>query len=135
MTPNPFDQGSRYLAKLDPPGFLRWLEPSFEDPLVFNGWLDTRSIPFPGVPDRTCDTVAEIRDSTKRATSWAIPIEFQTRPDSQMFGRLLEFLGRLWRETHPPRSAKARFGVAAIVVNLTGLGKTSRDLILGTTGL
>jgi hypothetical protein len=32
--------------------------------------LDTRSIPFPGEPDRTCDTVADITDATDTEGSW-----------------------------------------------------------------
>ena len=53
MTPNPFDQASRYTAKLDPPAFLRWLVPGLADTVVFRGWLDTRTLPFPGEPGQT----------------------------------------------------------------------------------
>ena len=55
MTPNPFDQGGRYAAKLNPPGFYSWLLSAPIFPLAFHSWLDTRSIPFPGDPDRICD--------------------------------------------------------------------------------
>src|SRR5262249_10272515 len=101
MTANPFDQGARYTAKLDPPGFLRWLLPGLASPLVFHDWLDPRSIPFPGDPDRICDPVAAIRNWRDPAIWWATPIEFQTRPDPQLFGRLLEYLARLWMELRP----------------------------------
>ena len=129
MTRNPFDQGARYAAKLDPPGFLRWLVPDLTAPLFFNGWLDTRSIPFPGDPDRTCDTVADITDATDTEGSWAMAIEFQTRPDVRLFGRLLEYLGRLWLELQPPRTSGGRLGVVAAVINLTGTAQTSRDIV------
>ena len=41
-----FDQAARYVAKLDPPGFLRWLLSSLDPGLAFRGWLDTRTLPF-----------------------------------------------------------------------------------------
>ena len=135
MTPNPFDQGARYVAKLDPPSFLRWLIPGLDSSVTFHGWLDTRSVPFPGAGDRTCDTVAALSDSTNTATWWALPVEFQTRPDAQLFGRLLEYLGRLWLELRPPGLPQGRFAIVAAAVNLTGVGQTSRDMVLGTTGL
>jgi hypothetical protein len=109
--------------------------PELTAPLFFNGWLDTRSIPFPGDPDRTSDTVADIRDATDREGSWAMPIEFQTRPDVQLFGRLLEYLGRLWLELQPPRTSGSRLGVVAAVINLTGTAQTSRDMVPVGTGL
>jgi hypothetical protein len=107
MTPNPFDQGARYVAKLDPPGFLHWLVRALTSPLEFHGWLDSRSIPFPGDPERICDTVAAIADTTSPGAWWALPLEFQTRPDVELFGRLLEYLGRLWRELRPPGCRRA----------------------------
>jgi hypothetical protein len=134
MPANPFDQGARYAAKLDPPGFIAWLMPDAGSALTFHNWLDTRSIPFPGDPDRTCDTVAALRESTNDASWWAMPIEFQTRPDALLFGRILEYLARLWLELRSPGKTHGRFQVAAAVVNLTGTGNTSRDMVLDATG-
>ena len=37
--PNPFDQASRYTAKLDAPGFLHWLLPGLPATLAFRDWL------------------------------------------------------------------------------------------------
>jgi hypothetical protein len=133
MPANPFDQGARYTAKLDPPGFLAWLLPGTEATLTFQGWLDTRSIPFPGDPDRICDTVAALSESTNHGAWWAMPIEFQTRRDAQMFDRMLEYLGRLWRELRPQGRRTDGFQVAAAVVNLTGIGNSSRDIALKGT--
>jgi hypothetical protein len=134
MPANPFDQGARYTAKLDPPGFLAWLLPGTEATLTFQGWLDTRSIPFPGDPDRICDTVAALRESTNDLVAWALPIEFQTRPAGQMFGRMLEYLGRLWLERRPTNLSIDHYQVVAAVINLKGVGHTSRDIVLATTG-
>ena len=55
-----YDQAARYCARLDPIGFLRWLLPRLDPALLFHCWLDTRTVPFPGAPDRTCDTVADL---------------------------------------------------------------------------
>jgi hypothetical protein len=135
MTPNRFDQASRYTAKLDPPVFLRWLVPLLTDTVVFHGWLDTRTLPFPGEPDRICDTVAALVEQTVPETWWALPIEFQYGPRGNMFGRLLEYLARLWLELRPVGVPEGRYNLVAAVINLTGVGQTSRDMQLGETGL
>ncbi len=127
-TTNPFDKAARITAKVDPPQTLRWLLPRLEASVVFDRWLDTRTLPFPGEPDRTCDTVACLRQ--QKGTDvvwWAVPIEFQTEPDSEMWGRLLEYLGRLWREYRPTNERGSRFCVVAVLVNLTGTGQTPAE--------
>ncbi len=131
MARNRFDQASRYAAKLDAIGFLRWL---LTDPgVAFLRWLDTHTLPFPGDPERTCDTVACLGDGDD-ADPWAVPVEFCLKPDGTMFGRLLVYLGQLWLEIRP-NGRGTRYCVGAIVVNLTGRGHTSRDLRLGQTGV
>ncbi|MGH7127561.1 MAG: hypothetical protein ACREIV_03265 [Planctomycetaceae bacterium] len=55
-----YDQAAWYAAKLDPQAFLAWLIPGVGTALEFVGWLDTRTVPFPGEPDRICDTVAHL---------------------------------------------------------------------------
>jgi hypothetical protein len=129
---NRFDQASRYVAKLDPAGFLRWLVRDAS--LTFHRWLDTRSLPFPGEPDRTSDTVACVSEAAAVNVEWTILVEFQLRPDRAMFGRVLEYLGRLWRERRPPGQRERRYEVGAAVVNLTGRRRTaSRRMRLGRT--
>ena len=88
MPTNDFDKASRYAAKLDPEAFLGWLVPGWQEAVDFGGWLETRTIPFPGEADRICDTVAKLVRRTDQDEVWAIPIEFQTKPDTDMFGRL-----------------------------------------------
>lgn len=134
MTANPFDQASRYTGKLAPPGFLDWLLPGVRTVADYRGWLDTRTIPFPGEPDRVCDTVAGLVEHADPAAWWALPIEFQSRPDPELFGRLLEYLARLWRELRPLGLPASRYKIVAAVVNLTGVGQTSRDMTLAATG-
>jgi hypothetical protein len=135
MVVNRFDQASRYVAKLDPVGFLRWLLGNAT--LLFRRWLDTRSLPFPGEPDRTCDTVACVVEAGVPGILWALLVEFQVRPDGTMFGRILEYLGRLWREVRPRRGSgqrRRRYEVGAAVLNLTGTRRTaSRRMRFGRT--
>ena len=62
MASNPFDQACRYLARLEPAPFLAWLLGIAPDRLKFRGWLDTRTVRFPGDPELTCDTIAHLED-------------------------------------------------------------------------
>lgn len=135
MSPNPFDQASRYLAKLEPPGLLGWLLRLPADQMRFRGWLDARRISFPGELDRTCDTVAVLEDAARGGVPWALPVEFQIEPDPLMFGRLLGYLGSLWVELKPSAERGDRFQVGAVVVNLTGRGNTAQTMDWPEAGL
>jgi hypothetical protein len=134
MPRNRFDQASRYGAKLDAVGFLCWR--LREDPatLRYRGWLDTRALAFPGDPERICDTVAWLGDADP-AREWAAVVEFCLEPDETLFGRLLVYEGLLWLEVRPTDARGERFEVGAIVINLTGHGRTSRDMQLRQTGM
>jgi len=133
MTPNPFDQACRYITKKNPGGMRSWLLPGLPPAVQFAGWLDTRSIPFPGEPDRVCDTVAHLVDTRGPRVHWALPIEFQREPSPAMFGRLLEYLARLWLELRVPGNSGGRFCTGAAVVNLTGHGQASLRMELPGT--
>jgi hypothetical protein len=132
MVVNRFDQASRYLAKLDAEGFLVWLLRLPLEELRFRRWLDTRRLPFPGDPERTCDTVAWLSDADP-ALEWALVVEFSLEPDTKLFGRLLVYLGQLWEEERPTDASGEHFHVGAAVVNLTGQGRTSRRMKLRRT--
>jgi hypothetical protein len=92
---NEYDPAARYAAKLDPPAFLSWLLAGLDPDLQFARWLDTQTIPFPGEPDRRCDTVAELVSASGTQPPWALVSEFQSRPDPDIGYRLLEYQGRL----------------------------------------
>ncbi len=79
-----FDKAARFAAKLDPANFLRWLLPGLDADLLFTRWLETQTIPFPGQPDRRCDTVAELTHASGLAPSWMLVLEFQTEPDADI---------------------------------------------------
>jgi hypothetical protein len=132
--PTRYDQACRYAAKLDAVGLLTWLLREAPEELRFRTWLDTRTLPWPGDPERTCDTVAWLGDADP-AVEWAVPVEFCLEPDGEMFGRLLVYLGQLWSEKRPTDGRGEHFAVGAVVVNLTGRGRTSHDMALRKTGV
>src|SRR6516225_4280751 len=115
---DPYDQAARYaVVKLDPPGFCRWVFKSMH--LRFREWLDTRTLPFPGEPDRTCDSVARL-DEVRARRRWAVPVETQSTPDTEMLDRLLEYVARLRRGLRYGVGRSKKYEVAAVLLNLSG---------------
>jgi hypothetical protein len=130
VTQDRYDSGSRYIIKLQPKELIRW---RLRGEVAFRAWLDTRTLPFPGTPQQICDTVCRCEEADGRP--WAIPVESQTQPHPDMFGRVTAYLGMVALEVHPDPEPGSRFCVAAIVFNLTGTGNTSRDFRLGKAKL
>jgi hypothetical protein len=116
---NPYDKTARYAAKIDPAGFLHWLlyEP---DGLAFSEWLDTRTIPFPGERDRTCDTAARLDRAGRQAEPVACIVEFLSRRQAEVLERLAEYAIRVRRELRHGRRRRGRFAVIGALVSLTG---------------
>ena len=117
---NRYDQAARYSPRSDPLGFLRWVVRGLDPALRFQGWLDTRTLPFPGTPDRTCDTVAELAEVVEALRRWALVTEFQTEPDPEILDRLLEYLARLRRVLRWGPQRREKYQVVAGLVSLTG---------------
>jgi len=117
---NRYDQAARYSLRSDPLGFLRWLVSGLDAALRFQGWLDTRTLPFPGAPDRTCDTVADLAEAVEALRRWALVTEFQTEPDPDILDRLLEYLARLRRVLRWGPERREKYQVVAALVSLTG---------------
>lgn len=115
-----YDQTARFAIKQNPQEFLRWLLPRLDPDLSFSRWLDTQTIPFPGEPDRRCDTVAELVHSSGLAPPWALIAEVQTRPDYDLPDRLLEYLARARRELRHGPQDRDRYLVAGALLSLTG---------------
>jgi hypothetical protein len=133
--PDPYDQTSRYLARRNAGPVTGWLLSLAGGRLDFVQWLDTRRISWPGQPGRTCDTVAHLRDPARGGLPWAVVVEFQLRPDPDMFGRALVYLGQVWLELRPTPLPGDRFCVGCVVVNLTGKGDCGRDMAWQQAGL
>jgi hypothetical protein len=130
---NDYDKACRYAAKRQPAGLFGWLLPGHEQVLAFAGWVDTRRLPFPGEPDRTCDTVARFRNLTDPRRPWYLVVEFQSHPERWMLLRLLQYQdGLLWELR--PRGRRGQLPhVGGVLVNLTGRSRHERfEMILAT---
>jgi len=113
---------------MEPIAMIAWLMSIPRDDFTFHDWLDTRRIPFPGEPNRTCDTVAYLDSLMDGGRAWAVIIEFQITPDAKMFGWLMVYGGHVWLELKPRKGKRDRFEVGAIIVNLTNKRLTARDM-------
>ncbi|MFO0841883.1 MAG: hypothetical protein U0797_05705 [Gemmataceae bacterium] len=119
MTPDPFDRTCRYLLRHSAEALLGWLlgGAAFD----FVQWLDTRRLPWPGQTERVCDTVAHVRDLNRGGSPWAVVVEFQSEPDPDMLGRLLEYLGKLRLDARPTHPATGSRSARGLEIYLTGL--------------
>jgi hypothetical protein len=119
---NPFDQGARYATRrLDQAGMLRWLVgETIWSAWRWKGWLDSQNVPFPGEPDRRCDTVAWFDRPRGDAPPLAVVVEFMSRPRREVLERLTEYALGIRRERPLQREPLVKFDVIAVLVNLTG---------------
>ncbi len=135
MAVNDFDQAARYAVRMDPDAFLGWVLTLPTEAFGFAGWLDTRGVAFPGGDDRTGDTVAHVTRTDAGGEPWMFAVEFQLEPDAEMFGRMLEYLGNLWRRVRPDSERGSRFAPVGVVVNLTGTGNATRQHVWPAAGV
>jgi hypothetical protein len=118
---NPYDKAARYAARqLNAEGFLRWVLGDILRSWRWVGWLDTRSVPFPGEPERQADTVAAFERPQGDAPPAAAVVEFQTRPLGEMPERLGEYALRIHREVPYQLNPQVRYSVVGVLLNLTG---------------
>jgi len=120
MPVNVFDQAARFSVQPDPLGFFRWMIRGLDPALGFHGWLDTRTVPFPGERDRTCDTVAHLAADVQAGPQFAVVNEFETDPEAEILDRALEYLVRVRRMLRHGAQRREKFQVIATLVNLTG---------------
>ena len=135
MAVNDFDKAARYAARVDPEAFLGWVLTLPAEAFAFAGWPDTRGVVFPGGDDRTGDTVAHVTRTDTGGEPWLFAVEFQVEPDAEMFGRMLEYLGNLWRRVRPDGARGSRFAPVGVVVNLTGTGNATRQHVWPAAGV
>ncbi len=121
---NDYDIACRRMVKSEPGAFLAWLLTDFTLTARFLRWIDTRSIPFPGKADQIGDLVAELEMLQVIGPLWALALEFQSEPDPDLFGRMLQYLGQIWCERRPDPLPASRYQLASSVVNLTGTSQS-----------
>ena len=120
-----YDQAGRYTIKRRPSAFFTWRAPAWWAAWPFVRWHDTRTVPFPGEPDRVCDTVAEFQHATAPRRRCLVDVELQAEPDDDMLERLGEYGLRLRRERRYGPGAAGKYVVLGLVVNLTGAEQTN----------
>jgi hypothetical protein len=126
-----YDQAGRYAIKRRPSAFLTWRAPALWAAWKFVRWQDTRSLPFPGAPDRVCDTVAEFEYATDPRRRCLVDAEVQAKPDTDMLERVGEYAFILRRERRHGPGAAGKYVVLGLVLNLTGAEQPNQlDMIV-----
>ena len=114
-----FDEAARFLLREGGGPLLSWLLAESPEALHFRRWLDS-VLTLPGTKERLCDAIARLE--TPDGEPLALLVEVQTNPDASMFGRLCVAGGILWETVRP----SDRYGLMALVINLTGNGNSGR---------
>jgi hypothetical protein len=84
------------------------------------------------MPQGVRDTLAGLQELATHRW-WLLLLEFQVKPDPDMFGRLLIYLGTAWLELRPDPLPGSRYHLAGAVINLTGTQESlpaSVDMLL-----
>jgi hypothetical protein len=121
--PNPYDKGARFaLKQLDAPGMFAWMLPDATPAggWGFAGWSDTQTPPFPGEPERRCDTLAVFERVEGDAPPVAAVVEVQAVPQTGMLQRLADYCVRVWEEVPYQRGPAVRYDVVCVLLGLTG---------------
>ena len=130
--PTTYDEAARYLLGRAGAALLEWLLRLSPSQIRFDGWLQSQ-LTLPGVKQRLCDGIARLADLERGGTPFAALVEIQTRPDATMPGRLLLAGGLCSLLLKPTSLPGDRYELAAIVINLTGTGRSARRMALGDT--
>src|SRR5262249_13966798 len=92
-----------------------------KDEVAFRDWLATRTILFPGTPQRVFDTVWRREEAD--GSPWAFPVESQTQPHPDTCSRVTAYLGMIALEVRP---GKVTATVAPHSARLTPAYRTPR---------
>ncbi len=115
-----YDQAARFAAREDREAVLRCLLAGKGVALAFRDWLDTRSFPLPGGPDRTADLVAALDDPAAADKPWLLVLEFQARVDPDKLDVTLEEVAILRSRVRHGEDRKGKYKVLAGLVYLQG---------------
>ena len=113
-----FDQAARFAAQANPDAVVRRVLAPTGANLPFREWLDTRTIPFPGGPNRTADLVAALDDPVGQPA--LVVFEFQSRHDPEKLDVTLEEVGILRGHARHGDDRKGKYKVLTALVYLTG---------------
>jgi hypothetical protein len=120
---NHFDQAARYAVRhLDAVEFFRWVleDANFATAWRWHKWLDTQAVPFPGEPDRRCDTVAAFERVAGDHPPLAVIIEFMSRTRLVSLRRLAQYGFQVAEDCPYQTDPRVEYDFIGVVVNLTG---------------
>jgi hypothetical protein len=123
-----YDQAARFAAQSEPAAVVRRLLAPSGAALVFRQWLDTRTLPLPGGPDRTADLVAALQDPA--GTPSLVVCEFQSQHDPDKLDVTLEEAGILRGHA---RHGSDRQGKCRVLTALVYLQGRCPDAVLDMT--
>jgi hypothetical protein len=112
-----YDQAGRYVIKSRPSAFFTWRAPQLWLSWRFLRLQDTRTLPFPGEPDRICDTVAEFEQRSGPQRRCLVDVEVQAKPDPDLLERLGEYAFPLRRELGYGHGGPVKYPVLCLVLN------------------
>lgn len=117
-----YDQSARYAVRhLDVPGFFAWLlGQRFAAAWRFDRWLDTQAVPFPGLPDRRCDTVAAFDRVAGDHPPLAVVVEFMSRTRHPTLVRLAQYGFQVATDCPYQLDPRVEYVCVGAIVNLTG---------------
>jgi len=113
-----FDQAARFATQADPDATMRRVLAPTGVALLFREWLDTRTIPLPGGPNRTADLVAALDDPAGQPA--LVVFEFQSRHDPDKLDVTLEEAGILRGHARHGDDRKGKYKVLTALVYLQG---------------
>jgi len=88
--------------------------------LRFREWLDTRTLPPPGRPERTADLVAALDDPAAPTMPWLLVLEFQAQEDPDKLDVTLEEVALLRSRARHGEDRSGKYRVMAALVYLRG---------------
>lgn len=117
-----YDQSARYAVRfLDVLGFFAWLlGVRFAAAWRFSRWLDTQAVPFPGLPDRRCDTVAAFDRVAGDHPPLAVIVEFMSRTRHPTLVRLAQYGLQVATDCPVQLDPRVEYACVGAIVNLTG---------------
>jgi hypothetical protein len=115
-----FDQAARFAAQADPEAVLRRVLAPTGVALRFRDWLDTRTLPLPGGPDRIADLVAALDDPAAPDRPALLVLEFQAQHDPDKLDVTLEEAAILRGHARHGDDRKGKYRVLTALVYLRG---------------
>jgi hypothetical protein len=115
-----FDQAARFATQGEPGVVPQRLLAASGLALAFREWLDTRTLPLPGGPERIADLVAALDDPAADDKPWLMVLELQAQVDLDKLDVTLEEVALLRSRTRHGEDRKGKYKVLVGLVYLQG---------------